>query len=113
MIVSVVDEGVFGLEASGLEAMNALGDTGGGIGELEKMTTVEKGRRIEEVGGAVRVRTHPWRSGNGGNCKGIGGSMDIDVAFRSNTFIASLIDRRKFLCYCRFDRAYFGFEDRC
>ena len=83
LVGSVVDEGV-----SGSEAMSALGDTGGGIGELEKMTTVEKERRIEEVGGSVEVRTHGWSSGNGGNCKGIGGSTDIDVAVHSNTFIA-------------------------
>ena len=50
-------------------------------------------------------------SGNGGNCKVIGGSIDIVVAVHSNTSIASLIDRRKLLCVGRFDRAHVGFEE--
>ena len=91
LVASAVDEGVLGSEALGSEAMSALGDTGGGIRELEKMTTVAKERRIEEVGGSVEVRTHRGSSGNNGNCKGIGESFDIDVAVHSNTFIASKV----------------------
>ena len=44
----VVDRRVVGSDDSGSEAMSALSDTGCGIGELEKMTTVGKDRRIEE-----------------------------------------------------------------
>ena len=35
------------------EDMSALGDVRGGIGALDMMITLGKGRRIEEVGGAV------------------------------------------------------------
>ena len=89
------------------EDMSALGDMRGGIGALDMMITVGKGRRIEEVGGAVEVWTHRWSSGNGGNCKEVGGSIDNC----SNTFIASLIDKRKLCCVGTFDRAYVGFEE--
>ena len=63
-------------EEEAMSALGPLGGTGGGIGELEKMTTVGKERRIEEVEGAVEVWIHRWSSGNGGNCKGICGSID-------------------------------------
>ena len=60
-----------------MSALRPLGGTGSGIGALEKMTIVGKGRRIEEVGGAVDVRTHRRSSRNGGNCKSVGGSFEI------------------------------------
>ena len=100
-----------GQEEEAMSALGPLGGTGGGIGALEKMTTVGKGRRIEEVGGAVEVRTHRWSSGNGGNCKDISRSIAIDVAVHSSTLIASLIGRRKLLCVCRLDQPYVGFEE--
>ena len=94
-VVPVVDVGGGVWVAEEEKAMSAsgpLGGTGGGTGELDNMATVGTGRRVEEVGGAVEVWTHRWSSGNVGNCKRIGGSM-IDTV--SNTFIASLIERRK------------------
>ena len=44
LVCSAVDEGVLGSEALGSEATSALGDTGGGIGELEKKDHGGKGK---------------------------------------------------------------------
>ena len=63
------------------------------------------GFSFEEVGGSVEAWTHRRGSGNGGDCKGIGGSCDIDIADHSNTSMESLIDKRKLLCFHRDGRA--------
>ena len=39
--------------------------------------------------------------------QGVGGSIDN----RSNTFIASLIDKRNLCCFRSFDKAYVGFDE--
>ena len=74
----------------------------GGKERGKMMKNDGKGWRFQVVGGLVEVWTHRRSSGNGGDCKGIGGSCDI--ANHSNTFIESLIDMRKLLSFVRFDR---------
>ena len=117
-------------EEDAMVAEGPIGGAGGargGRGVLDTRNTGGKERSIEEVGGTVEVWTHRWSSGNGGNCRKVGGSIidtvsiDTSIDSISNLFAESLIDKRMLMCFGQFaevgfggiDRACVGFDRSC
>ena len=99
--------------------MFALSDTGGGIGEVEKMTMVGKERRIEEEGeGSVEEWTHRRslccrNAGGGGLSAGIdkgSGGFALTSLPHMSTYLDTSADKRHMLSRCEscFENGRFG-----